>query len=114
MGFLGGSDSKEPTFNVGNLGSTPGLEGSAEGGCGNPTALLLPGESPRTQGPGGLQSMGHKELDMTEQLSTAIPPKYLKAMKINQVYEIFGYKIIKMSKENHRSQKGPLVATSLQ
>ena len=62
----------------------------------------------------GYSPWGHKELDTTEQLSIAIPPKYLKAMKIKQIYEIFGYKIIKMSKENHRSQKGPLVAASLQ
>ena len=62
MGFLGGSDSKEPTFNVGNLGSTPGLEGSLEGGHGNPTAVLLPGDSPRTQGPSGLQSMGSQRV----------------------------------------------------
>ena len=27
---------------------------------------ILPGESPWTEEPGGLQSMGHKELDMTE------------------------------------------------
>ena len=34
---------------------------------------ILPWESPWTEKPGGLQSMGHKELDMTEQLSTATP-----------------------------------------
>ena len=32
---------------------------------------FLPGESTWTEGPGRLQSRGHKELDMTEQLSTA-------------------------------------------
>ena len=31
-----------------------------------PTLVFLPGESPWTKEPGGLQSMGHKELDTTE------------------------------------------------
>ena len=31
-----------------------------------PTPVLLPGESPWTEEPGGLQSIGCKELDMTE------------------------------------------------
>ena len=31
-----------------------------------PTAVLLPGESPWTGEPGGLQSLGLEELDMTE------------------------------------------------
>ena len=35
-----------------------------------PSPLLLPGEFLQTEEPGGLQSMGHKELDTTEQLST--------------------------------------------
>ena len=36
-----------------------------------PTPLFLPGESPRTEETGGLQSTGHKELDTTERLNTA-------------------------------------------
>ena len=36
-----------------------------------PTPVFLPEESPWTEKPGGLQSMGRKELDATEQLSTA-------------------------------------------
>ena len=35
-GFPGGSDSKESANNVGDLGSTPGLGRSPEGGHGNP------------------------------------------------------------------------------
>ena len=35
-----------------------------------PSPLFLPGEFPQTEEPGGLQSMGHKELDKMEQLST--------------------------------------------
>ena len=36
MGFPGGSDGKESTGNVGNLGFIPGLGRSPEGGHGNP------------------------------------------------------------------------------
>ena len=36
-----------------------------------PTPVFLPGESPWTEVPGRLQSMGHKVSDMTERLSTA-------------------------------------------
>ena len=35
-----------------------------------PIAVLLPGESPRTEEPGGLQSMGLQRADTIEQLST--------------------------------------------
>ena len=34
-----------------------------------PTPVFLPGASPQTEEPGGLQSMGSKESDMTEQLT---------------------------------------------
>ena len=37
-----------------------------------PTPVFLPGESPWTEGPGMLQSMGCKESDTTEWLSTSI------------------------------------------
>ena len=36
MGFPGGSDGKESTFNAGGLGSNPGLGRSPGGGHGNP------------------------------------------------------------------------------
>ena len=36
LGFPGGSDSKESTCNVGDLGSIPGLRRSPGGGHGNP------------------------------------------------------------------------------
>ena len=37
----------------------------------HPIPVLLLGESPRTEEPGGLQSMGRKESDTSKQLSTA-------------------------------------------
>ena len=73
MGFPGGLDSKESACSAGDLGSIPRLgrsPGEGEGYAWHPTLVLLPGESPWTEEPGGLQSMGRKELDMTEQLST--------------------------------------------
>ena len=47
LGFPGVSDGKEATCEAGDLGSIPGLGRS-------------PGGSPRTEEPGGLQSVGSK------------------------------------------------------
>ena len=49
-----GSAGKESTCNVGDLGSIPGLGRSPGRGHGNPF-VFLPGESPWTEEPGGLQ-----------------------------------------------------------
>ena len=46
-----------------------GLEDPLEGAW-QPTPVLLPGESPWTEEPGGLQSWGCKQSDTTEQLNT--------------------------------------------
>ena len=62
-GFPGGSDGKESACNVGDLGSIPGSRRSPGGGNGNP---LLPGESPWTEEPGGLQSMGSQRVGMSD------------------------------------------------
>ena len=60
MGFSGGSEGNESACNSGDLGSIPGLGGSPGGGHGNPLQYSYL-ENPH----------GHKESDMTEQLSTA-------------------------------------------
>ena len=66
MGFPGGSDSKESTCNVGDLGSIPGFRRSPGGRHGN----LL--QYPCLENPHGQRNLagsspwGHKELDMTE------------------------------------------------
>ena len=59
-GFLGGSVSKKSACNAGELGSIPELGRSLGGGHGNSLSILVffPGESPTTERPGGLQSMG--------------------------------------------------------
>ena len=58
MGIPGGLDNKKSACNAGDVGSIPGLERFPGGRHGNPLQFLLPGESPWTEGPGGVQSMG--------------------------------------------------------
>ena len=70
-GFPGGSDSKESACNVGDLGSVPGLGRSHGGGQGNPLQYSCL-ENPHGQRSlVGYSPWGCKELDMTEQISTA-------------------------------------------
>ena len=70
MGFLGGSDGKESACSVEDLGLTPGLERSSEGGHGNPL------KNSCLENPHGQRSLvgysprGHKQLEVTE-LGTA-------------------------------------------
>ena len=72
MGFHGGSDSKEPACSAGDLGLIPGLGRSHGGGHGNPLQYsclkILHGQRSLV----GYSPRGHRELDMTEQLGTAI------------------------------------------
>ena len=53
---------KYPSANVGDEGSNSGSGRTPGGEHGNP---LQYGESPWTEGPGGLQSMGSQESDRT-------------------------------------------------
>jgi len=69
-GFPGGSDGKESTCNVGDLGSIPGLGRSPGGEHGNPPQYSCL-ENPMDRQPGGLQSMRLKRVGhdlVTEQL----------------------------------------------
>ena len=59
--FPGGSDDKESTCNAGDLGSISGLVRSP-GGARQPSPVFLPGKSPWTEEPGGLQSMGSQRV----------------------------------------------------
>ena len=71
MGFPGGSDHKEFICNEGDLGSIPGLGRYPQGGRGNPLQYACL-ENPHGQrNLVGYSTWGHKELGMTEQLSTA-------------------------------------------
>ena len=65
-GFPGGSDGKESTCNVGDLGSIPGLGRSLGGGYGNPLQHSYL-ENPMDRGAlWDCSSWSHKESDMTE------------------------------------------------
>ena len=54
--FPGGSDGKESSCNAGNLGSIPAKIPWRR--AGQPTPVFLPRESPWTEEPGRLSSMG--------------------------------------------------------
>ena len=72
MGFPRGSDGKESTCSVGDLGSIPGLRRSPGGGHGNPLQYFCL-ENPHGQRSlvGYIQSMGVAESNTTERLSIA-------------------------------------------
>ena len=71
MGFPGGSDGKESAYSVGDLGSIPGLVRSSGEGHGNPLQYSCL-ENPHGQSSlEGYSPWGHKEVDMTERLSTS-------------------------------------------
>ena len=77
MGFPGGSDGKESTCNVGDLGSIPGLGRYPGGGHGNPLQFSCL-ENPQGQrNLAGYNPWGHKELNVTERLSTHIYLNYI-------------------------------------
>ena len=67
-GFPGGSEVKAFACNVGDLGSIPGSGISAGEGNGNPTPVLLPGESHGRRSLVGCSPWGHRESDTTERL----------------------------------------------
>ena len=71
MIFPSGSDGKEPACNSGDLGSIPGLGRSPGGGHGNPLQYSCLENPIEQRSLVGYSPWGHKELDMTEQLSTA-------------------------------------------
>ena len=62
LGFPGGSDGKESTCNMGDLGLIPGLGRSPGGREWQPIPVFLPGGYPWTEKPGGLQSMGSQRV----------------------------------------------------
>ena len=67
--FPGGLVAKNPTANAGHFKGhwfDPWVRKRPWRRAWQPTPVLLPGESPWTEEPVGLQSMGHKELDMAE------------------------------------------------
>ena len=71
VGFPGGSDGKESSYNVGDLGLTPGLGRSPGGGHGNPLQYSCL-ENPHGQRIlVGYSPWDCKESDMTELISSS-------------------------------------------
>ena len=70
-GFPNGTDSKESTCNVGDLGSALGLGRSPGGRPGNPLQYSCLKNPHGQRSLVGYSPWGSKELDRTEQLSTA-------------------------------------------
>ena len=66
-----GSDGKEFTCSVGDPGSIPGLGRCLGGGHGNPLQVFLLENPYGQRSLAGYSPQGHKELDMSVQLSTA-------------------------------------------
>ena len=62
LGFPGGSDGKESACNMGDLGLIPRLRRFPWRRAWKSTPVFLPGESPCTDEPGRLQSMGSKRV----------------------------------------------------
>ena len=69
MGFSGGSDGKESTCNVGDLGSIPGLGRSPGGGQGNPFQYCCLENLHWQRSLAGYSPWGPKESDTTERLT---------------------------------------------
>ena len=67
---------KEFTCDMGDVGSIPGLGRFPWRRARQPTPVFLPGEFHGQRSLAGYSTWGHKELDMTEQLSTAIYQEY--------------------------------------
>ena len=70
MGFSGGSDSKESSYNAGDLSSIPGSGGSPGEGNGNPLWYSCL-ENPMNRGAWGA-TWGCKESDTTKQQSIQV------------------------------------------
>ena len=63
-GFQGGSDSKRICLPCGRPGFNPWVGKIPWRSAWQPTSVFLPGESPWTEEPGGLQSMGSQSLTL--------------------------------------------------
>ena len=66
MCFPGGSEGKEYTCSVGDLGSIPGLGRSPGGGHGNPLQYSCLENPHGQQSLAGYSPLGHKESDLIE------------------------------------------------
>ena len=77
MDFLGGSDSKESACNAGDPGSIPGSGRSPGEGNGNPLQYSCLEKSHGQRNLVGYSPWGHKESEMTEQLTVSLSYIYV-------------------------------------
>ena len=89
LGFPGGLGGKESACNVGDLGLIPGLKRSPGEGNGNPLqySLFLPGEFHGQRSLAGYSPWGHRESNVTEQLTLSF--SYLVFSQILFPYRLF-------------------------
>ena len=85
MDFFSGSVGKESAYNVGDLGLIPGLGRSPGGRNGNPLQYFCLENLMDTGAWMATVHGGHKESDMTEQLSTAQHSKYIEGFPAGSV-----------------------------
>ena|SRR5574340_1023599 len=97
MDFPGGSDSKESTYNAGDLSLIPGLGRSPGGEHGNPLQSSCLEKPHGQKSLVGQSSWGRIELDMTERL-TQHNTAHIHLYFQNSVNKIF--KILNFFKEN--------------
>ena len=65
LDFPGGTSGKESPASAGDIRDAGSISGSGKAPCRRAeqsTPVFLPGESPRTEKPGGLQSMGSQRV----------------------------------------------------
>ena len=67
--FHGGSVVKSPPVNAGDVSSIPELGKSPAEGNGNPFSVFYPGKSHEQRSLVGCSPQGHKESDLTEELT---------------------------------------------
>ena len=74
LGFPAGSDGKESTCSVGDLGSIPGSGKIPWRRARQPTPVFLPGESHGQRSLKGYSPWGCKEPDTTERVTVTVLP----------------------------------------
>ena len=92
MGFPGGSDGKESTYNVGDLDSIIGLRSCPGGWYGNPFQYSCMENPYGQRSLKGYSPWGHKESDVTEDST-----KYKKLWRnafINKALNSFGWEFV--------------------
>ena len=106
LGFPGGSDGKESTYNAGDVGSIPGLGRSSEEGTATHSSILA-WRIPWTEEPGRLQSMGLQRVGHDWATNTYTQP-VIQFSLIGNVFSFLYYGIYKFRKNVEMAQIHPI------